>query len=141
MRAREKWARGAGAGGGSESSIAARGIEKLISAAGGRLFRIVSDARLPGGCLPVRDWVSPFFMGFRAPVLPSLPLTTFIFFFSFLILPFSTSHRVTMRPGEDKQRGEGVKGSGKRCIDDSFGFLVCESSRGTGSERWGENGL
>jgi len=33
------------------SPIGAREIEKLISAPGGRLFRIVSDARLPGGCL------------------------------------------------------------------------------------------
>lgn len=36
---------------GRESPIGAREIEKLISAPGGRLFRIVSDARLPGGCL------------------------------------------------------------------------------------------
>ena len=80
-----------------------------------------------------RDWVSPFFMSFRA-ARPSFP-SSCLFFFSFLILPFSPSHRVTMRPGEDKQRGEGVKSSGKRCIDNSFGFLVCESSRGTGGGR------
>lgn len=36
---------------GGGSPIGAREIEKLISAPGGRLFRIVSDARLPGGCL------------------------------------------------------------------------------------------